>query len=70
MNFEESQCASKLRGISDRLREGHLYNALYMTTELQQDILREIGKIRHGEQDDASWLVRPSQPPAQKEQPK
>ena len=62
MTFEESEVGRKLRGVTDRLQEGHLYNAVYMVTELQQAILREISKIRHGVQADASWLERRPSP--------
>jgi len=56
-NFEASDCGRLLRGIEERLRKGGLLNAIYMTTELQQAMLKEFRKIRHGEQNDVSWLM-------------
>jgi hypothetical protein len=55
--FEASECGRLLRRVTTRLKEGHLYNAVYQITELQQAVLREIGQIRHGKQTDASWLA-------------
>lgn len=57
--FASSECGRLLLGIEQRLREGHLLNAIYMSTELQQAMLKEHGKIRHGEQYDVSWLQEP-----------
>ena len=54
--FDDSACGRILKGIEERLRDGHLLNAIYMSTELQQAMLKEHGKIRHGEQKDVSWL--------------
>ena len=54
--FLESKTGRLLRSIEERLREGHLLNAIFMGTELMQEMLREHGQIRHGKQKDVSWL--------------
>jgi hypothetical protein len=62
IDFSETRCGIVLRRLTVKLPEGHLLNALYECTELQQEILKELGKIRHGEQRDASWLEKGEHP--------
>lgn len=54
--FAASRCGVILRRLTEKLETGHLLNAIYESTELQQAMLKEFGEIRHGRQKDVSWL--------------